>query len=29
VTVSKTNSDAILVRYRHYPGHIPSLFSKK
>ena len=25
MTVSKTNSDAILVRYRHYPGHIPSL----
>jgi hypothetical protein len=26
VTLSNKNSDGIPQRYRHYPGHIPSLF---
>ncbi|RGD49631.1 hypothetical protein DXD03_03385 [Bacteroides xylanisolvens] len=26
MTLSDANSDAICLRYRHYPVHIPSLF---
>ncbi|RGV18049.1 hypothetical protein DWW25_03720 [Bacteroides xylanisolvens] len=26
MTLSDVDSDGILHRYRHYPGHIPSLF---